>query len=638
VFLVIALSVAGRIGLLLARPLWFDELFTIWAARLPVATLIAMLENDSGPPLFYVLEKPFVYAGERFFSSDVAARALAFAATIALFAGALALPAGPSRRRFLLLSGASPLLLLYAAEARAYALLALLGLALFLLALVFSERPRLSAALFVLTAAILYTHYLGIFVVGAVLIVAAAERRRQSALALLAGASLFAFWVPIMARQPREAVAWMHEPASELVTGILSSLGGAGDIPHPFGPPLPTALVAAGIALTLVLCVALSRRWHADVEVRRGSAFLVLFFGGVVFASIARPVAFAGRTEMAILPVWMWMVARSAEKSRTARIASLIAIAVAVASSAILLAAPREPSPSARALDFIEQTAGPGDVLFAGAHFYLPARLAADRGRLRIPVHAFPVDQAAHTGWSASVRIRPEDVAAVEAVLARAAPASRVYFELPPSYAAALRGFLVARGVVQEIVRTPEVVLLSWSRAGSSASEGTVPHVSHLKSEPSDRHHPRGVWVRMDRPLQLKALGGVPQRSRRAVQAEDGGRKEGRKSDRPDEVLRGVGREKDDEAEGENEARADEMAPAGRPDDPGDGEPEDKREHEARAVAERDESLQPSGARRPAVDAGRVKEDVADDRSPRRREGQKRDEEHCVGNGHLHVG
>ncbi|HEV8611724.1 MAG TPA: hypothetical protein VGS98_16840 [Thermoanaerobaculia bacterium] len=424
-----------------------------------------MLENDSGPPLFYVLEKPFVYAGERFFSSDVVARALPFAATIALFAGAIALATAPSRRRFLLLSAASPLLLLYAAEARAYALTALLGLALFLLALVVSERPRLLAAILLLTAAILYTHYLGIFVVAALAIVAAAEKRRQSALALLAGAALFAFWVPVMARQPRQAVAWMHEPPSELVTGILSSLGGAGDIPHPFGPPLPTALVAAGISLTVILALSLAGRWRDNVDLRRGSAFLVLFFGGVVFASIARPVAFAGRTEMAILPVWMWMVARAADESRAARIASLAVVIVAAASSAILIAAPREPPAPARALEFIEQAARPGDILFAGAHFYLPARLAADRGRLRVPVHAFPLEQAEHPGWSVPRWPRPEDLAAVDRALDRAGASGRVFFLVPPSYRMMLAPVLARQGVTRRIAETPEMLLAVWTKS-----------------------------------------------------------------------------------------------------------------------------------------------------------------------------
>jgi hypothetical protein len=428
-----------------------------------VATLLAALANDSGPPLFYLLEKPFVSAGEGLFSSDVLARLLPFAATLVLFAGALALSTAASKRRFLLLSATSPLLLLYAAEARAYALLALLGFSLFVLALVLPERPRLFAPVLLLSAAILYTHYLGIFVVGALVIVAAAEKRRRSLLALLAGAASFAFWIPVMARQPRQAVAWMHEAPSELVTGILSSLGGAGDIPRPFGPALPTALVAAGVALAVTLAIALARQWRPDADLRRGCAFMVLFFGGVVFASLARPVAFAGRTEMAILPVWLWMVSLAAERSRAIRIASLLLFAVAAASSAVLLAVPREPPAPTRALHSIEQVARPGDVLIAGAQFYLPGRLAADRGRLEIPVHAFPLEQAEHPGWTVPRWPGREDLAAVDRALDRAGASGRVFILVPPSYRMALAPVLARRGVTRRITETPEMLLAVWA-------------------------------------------------------------------------------------------------------------------------------------------------------------------------------
>ena len=77
-------SIAARAWLLLHRPLWFDEVFTVWAARLSPRNLVAVLEKDSGPPLFYLLEKSFVLGGERLFSSDLAARLLSFAATLAL--------------------------------------------------------------------------------------------------------------------------------------------------------------------------------------------------------------------------------------------------------------------------------------------------------------------------------------------------------------------------------------------------------------------------------------------------------------------------------------------------------------------------------------------------------------------------
>ena len=149
-------------------------------------------------------------AGERLFSSDLAARLLSFAATLAVFGGALLLPSRPSKLRFVLLASLSPLVVLYSAEARAYALLSVLVLALFLLAVEVARVPPRLAALALLSAALLYTHYLAIFAVGAAVAVAAAEKRLRSALAVVAGSLLFLFWVPVMLRQPRAAVAWMR--------------------------------------------------------------------------------------------------------------------------------------------------------------------------------------------------------------------------------------------------------------------------------------------------------------------------------------------------------------------------------------------------------------------------------------------
>src|SRR4030095_3449855 len=283
----------------LFRPIWFDELFTIWASRLPVRSLVEVLRRDSGPPLCYVLEKPSLVLGERLGYPPIS-RALPFLATVALFLAARALPSRRAKTRFLVLAALSPLLLLYAAEARAYALLSLECVTIFLLATRGDEsRGRLGAAALVAAAA-LFTHYLALFAVAAVAIVALTEKRMRSALAVVAGGLPFLAWVPVMRSQPHAAVAWMHESPSELVAGILSSLGGAGDIPTPFGPPLPGVLVWSGIALALLLGFLLARQWRGDAELRRAGAFLVFFFGGVLFASFARPIAFVWRPESAV--------------------------------------------------------------------------------------------------------------------------------------------------------------------------------------------------------------------------------------------------------------------------------------------------------------------------------------------------
>lgn len=434
----------------------------MWAARLSPRNLVAVLENDSGPPLFYLLEKPLVSGGERLFSSDLAARLLPFAATLAVFGGARLLPSRPAKLRFVLLASLSPLLVLYSAEARAYALLSVLVLALFLLAVEARETPARLAAVAVLSAILLYVHYLAIFAVAAAVAVAAAEKRLRSALAAVAGSLLFLFWVPVMLRQPRAAVAWMHEPSGELVTGVMSSLGGAGRIPHPFGPPLPGALVALGAGLTLLLALAMALSWREDEPLRRGVAYLVLFFGGVVFASTVRPVAFAGRTEMAVLPIWLWTVARATDRSRLARIGAGGVIAVSALATLLLLSEHHGP-PQFRALEALEKAARPGDVLVTGAHFYLPARLEADRGRLRMALHAFPLEQASHPGWAIPTRPRREDMSAVQKALDQADGNGRVFFQVPPSYVRILAPILTRRGVVRQLAESPEMVLFVWS-------------------------------------------------------------------------------------------------------------------------------------------------------------------------------
>jgi hypothetical protein len=297
----------------------------------------------------------------------------------------------------------------------------------------------------------------------AVAAVAAADKRRRSALAVVVGSLPFLLWVPILLRQPHAAVAWMHEPAGELVTGIASSFGGAGRIPPPFGPPLPGSLVAFGSALAVLLVLALALSWRDDTRLRRAAAFLVLFFGGVVFASLARPVAFAGRTEMAVLPVWIWTVALLADRSRLARLAAWGVAAVSLVASLLLLQVHRVPT-LRPPLDALERTARPGDVLFAGGHLYLPARLDADRGKLGMTLRAFPLEQASHPGWAVAARPHREDLQSVQRALDRAeAAGARVYFQVPPSFLRVLGPILARKGVARPIGSSPEMEMLVWS-------------------------------------------------------------------------------------------------------------------------------------------------------------------------------
>jgi hypothetical protein len=457
--LLIAAALA-RLALLVIRPLWHDEVFTLWAVRSTFPRLLDLLRNDSGPPLFYVLEKPFVLLGE-VLRADVLCRLLPFLAILLLFAGALSLPDKTARARLVILLAASPLLLVYAAEARAYALLALLDFAIFLL--LFCARPTTGrfVAVALAVALALWTHYAAIFFVASIAVVLILRRRWTALAAVVSGGLLFLPWVPVLAVQPARAIAWMREPVGRSVFAFLPALGGAGRIPDPLGGPLPEPLLWAAGAVGVALAATLVARMPKDQTLADAIGLVALTTTLLVAVSFVRPVAFPGRSEMAVLPVWLWSVARAASQSRAARWASHALIACALAASALALAARREEPEPSGAATFVSRIAQKGDIVIGAAAFYLPARLAYDRGELAAPVVALPLDVAQHPGWFTAEAPKDSDYRAIEAALAQLAPGRRAFALLHPRFRTPrLAALLAARGVVRVMSDLPQTVVL----------------------------------------------------------------------------------------------------------------------------------------------------------------------------------
>ncbi len=462
------LALAGRLVLFVERPLWADELFTLWTARLSFRDLIAALRLDSGPPGFYILERPFVAVAEAF-GADALARTLPFLAGIALIAAARALPPGTARRIGAALLAAFALLGLYSVEARAYALLALLLLVLYRLAVESHQRPASLAGVVVIGATALYVHYLAIPAIAVLLAVALARRRFATATALTGGVLFFVPWLPILLAQPRDAVAWMRESPAGAALGFLSALGGTGRVPLPFGTPPPAVLRSLSIAVGLLLVLALLRVARRDPQVRDAVAFVGGMLGLCLLLSFAMPFAFAGRTEVAVLPVWIWAIARGAGGDRLVRTAAAAAAGLGLLALGWLAAGPHPDSAADQAARALDRLARPGDVLFAGPGLYLPFRIAADRGRLAPSLRAFPAEVARHPGWWVPAEPAEADYAAV----ADAAAGKRAIFALlPPGFVTPkLAAILKARGSVRELSLRPEAVLLHWSPEGA----GPVP-------------------------------------------------------------------------------------------------------------------------------------------------------------------
>ena len=432
----------------------------MWASRLSLPALLDVLRRDSGPPLFYLLEKPVVRLAEALALPDGVARFPSWIAALLLGACALSFPRGSSRRTFALLCAASPLLLLYGAEARAYAVLALLDLLVFLLLLRGEETPARVALGGAAAAGALATHSLAILFLGAAVLVAVARRRWRSAAGLAAAGVLFSPWIPVLLAQPREATAWIREPALLSAWGFLSALGGSGRLPPNFGVALPAALVAAGAVLGAAAAVFTLRSDEPDA--RAAVAVALLTLAGVAVLSFVRPAAFAGRTEMAVLGVWLWGVAAAGGRTRGAGRACAIGIAVlGAASTVVILASPLPRPPSAEVVAAVVSKIAPGDALVAGAGFYLPARLAADRGRIRGAVGAYPAEIAGHPGWFEPRAPEDSDVAALERSLIAAPPGRRTYLLLHPyQESPALARMLAAHGTARVVTRLPEASLI----------------------------------------------------------------------------------------------------------------------------------------------------------------------------------
>lgn len=422
-----------------------------------------VLRTDSGPPLFYLLEKPFLSIAERLSIPDQLLRFPSLAATLGLAAGALSLPAGRSRRLFLLLSASAPLLLVYAAEARAYAVLALLDFLLFLLA---RRKPTTAwgdAAIVLVTALALDTHYLAIFFVGAIATTAILERRWRLVGAVSFGTVLFLPWVPVLLAQPKAATAWMREPATRSASGFLSALGGAGRIPTPLGGPLPELLVWLGVAAACLLLVTLRSPLTNQPEIRSAVLPVVLTLGSALLASTVRPLAFAGRSELAILPVWLWALSRAAEKSRAAHWGAWLVAILGITSSVFLLAAPRSAPPAQRLVETVGRFAQKGDLVVASADLYLPARLASDRGSVACPVAALPSSLAAHPGWFLPEGPSLQDWDTLSRELAGMSARRQVFLILAPWFPTSrLLAILRSSGSLQEISDPAQATLLIW--------------------------------------------------------------------------------------------------------------------------------------------------------------------------------
>ena len=335
--LVFLLFLAARVPLLFLRQPFYDELYTQWICR---QSVLHALQFDSGPPLYYWLLQlmgPMPLFAMR---------------TISLVFGAVALVAilgaeklGESRFAAAALVAVFPPAVLFAADARAYALCAMF-VAIGVVALAY-EKPWIAAAAFVLAG---YSHYYGVLFFPLLY-------KRWRTLAVAVVLYIPGFWLAL--HQPAAARQWMRFSWPDALF---------------VRPPVALAILIG--VLLVVACVDRLKpvpQWVLPLAI----AFALGVYVPLRFEAVIA------------VPLVLWIA--------PAKKVILIPLGVAFAAWTALGIVDHATRPTDDYRAAAEFVAGAKEPVVASGYLYLETVV------LR-PAIAFPPEQALHPGWRAVAR------------------------------------------------------------------------------------------------------------------------------------------------------------------------------------------------------------------------------------------
>ncbi|NNE74073.1 MAG: hypothetical protein HKN26_10440 [Acidimicrobiales bacterium] len=384
-------------------PMWLDEALSVNIAALGADGIVDGLRQDGHPPLYYFLLRFWTTV---FGDGDGVARALSGVAAIAalplmVLAGrrfgvteleVFATDHRPPERRAelraeaqnrmavaaLVLLAASPFAIRYATEARMYALVSLLALAVWVVTESALERPTVLrlAGVAVTAAALLYTHYWAIFFLAALGLTVLWQAlgfdqqrlptpARKVAGALVVGGLLFTPWLPVFLDQLAHTGTPWGERArpAEIASTTIFELGG--------GPRSEAQLV--GFAVVVLVLVGLfgrvneSGRLEIDAKASpnglRLGALVALTMGLGTVAAWATAGTYQPRYAAVVVPFVILLAARGLLQFRGI---SRLAIGGAVIGFALATAAyvsNIDRSQSEAIAESINEVARPGDLV-----------------------------------------------------------------------------------------------------------------------------------------------------------------------------------------------------------------------------------------------------------------------------------
>ncbi|MDP8248873.1 MAG: glycosyltransferase family 39 protein [Candidatus Tritonobacter lacicola] len=206
---ILALSVVLRLYGLGGEAFWFDEATTLLVAERDPCSLVGLCSSDNVPPLYYLVLHFWLYAG----TGEVWVRLLSVAFGVAtvymVWRLGNSLAGYPAGAYSSLIAAFSPVNIAYSREARMYSMVEFWVAAsfLFLWAWVREGRRGRLAGCFLCSAAALYTHLFGVFIVLAqnvfVLFFSGVslKSKRQWLVSQVCLLLLFMPWMVVVARQ-----------------------------------------------------------------------------------------------------------------------------------------------------------------------------------------------------------------------------------------------------------------------------------------------------------------------------------------------------------------------------------------------------------------------------------------------------
>ena len=232
--MIVALVASIVLRFVATGPLWLDESLSNEIARRPLPDLFSALRHDGSPPLYYLLLHGWIAV---FGDSTVAVRTLS--SVISLFALPLSWVVGREigGRRLavpmLLVTASTPYALRYATETRMYELIfveVLLAVWVYIRVRRAPSLPRY-AAVTLITAALVYTHYWSFFLLVPAAGWLLARRQWRVVAAMLASVVLFAPWLPSFFFQIRKTGTPWADPANlHVFSSALTQWGGTGQV------------------------------------------------------------------------------------------------------------------------------------------------------------------------------------------------------------------------------------------------------------------------------------------------------------------------------------------------------------------------------------------------------------------------